>query len=406
MADQVVDEIKDAGGRAVANYDSVAEPEGAENIIKTALDEFGKVDGVVSNAGILRDGTFHKMEFENWDAVLKVHLYGGYNVIRAAWPHFREQSYGRVVVATSTSGLFGNFGQANYSAAKLGLVGLINTLAQEGAKYNIKANAVAPIAATRMTRGHPAAGGVREADARIRRAGGGVPVHRGGPGDRRRCSSSAAARCSAPRCSRTTASHSPVCRQSTTSPGSGARSPICRRRSRPDSSSADRSRMKALVAQELSGPSGLAYTDVDDVGGDDAVVIDVGAAGVCFPDLLLLRGEYQLQLEPPFIPGMEVAGVVRSAPDESGFKPGQRVTALTMLGGWAERVAVPPANLMPTPDEVDDAEAVALLGNYHTMYFALARRGALRHGETVLVLGSAGGVGTASVQIAKAMGAG
>src|SRR5215469_16145386 len=151
MADEVVKEIKDAGGRAVANYDSVAESEGAENIIKTALDEFGKVDGVVSNAGILRDGTFHKMEFANWDAVLKVHLYGGYNVIRAAWPHFREQSYGRVVVATSTSGLFGNFGQTNYGAAKLGLVGLINSLALEGAKYNIHANAVAPIAATRMT---------------------------------------------------------------------------------------------------------------------------------------------------------------------------------------------------------------------------------------------------------------
>ncbi len=151
MADQVVAEIKSAGGRAVANYDSVADAEGAANIVKTALDEFGKIDGVVSNAGILRDGTFHKMADEAWDSVLKVHLYGGYNVIRAAWPHFREQGFGRIVVATSTSGLFGNFGQANYSAAKLGLVGLINTLAQEGAKYNIKANALAPIAATRMT---------------------------------------------------------------------------------------------------------------------------------------------------------------------------------------------------------------------------------------------------------------
>ena len=163
--------------------------------------------------------------------------------------------------------------------------------------------------------------------------------------------------------------------------------------------------MKALVAQELSGPAGLKYTDVGDIRGENVVVIDVGAAGVSFPDLLLLRGEYQLRLDPPFIPGMEVAGVVRSAPEESEFKPGQRVTALSMLGGWAEQVAVPPENLKLTPDGIDDAEAVALLGNYQTMYFALAKRGALRQGETVLVLGSGGGIGTASVQIAKALGA-
>lgn len=163
--------------------------------------------------------------------------------------------------------------------------------------------------------------------------------------------------------------------------------------------------MKALVAQTLSGPSGLAYTDVDDVGGEDAVVVDVGAAGVSFPDLLLLRGEYQLKLEPPFVPGMEVAGAVRSAPPESGFVVGQRVTALSMLGGWAQQVAVAPDGVRPTPDALDDAEAVALLGNYQTMYFALARRGGLRIGETVLVLGSAGGVGTAAIQVAKALGA-
>jgi NADPH2:quinone reductase len=163
--------------------------------------------------------------------------------------------------------------------------------------------------------------------------------------------------------------------------------------------------MKALLARELSGPSGLDYTDVDEVGGEGAVVVDVGAAGVCFPDLLLLRGEYQMRLDPPFVPGMEVAGVVHSAPASSGFVVGQRVSAFTRLGGYAERVAVAPESVVPTPADIDDASAAALLGNYYTMYFALARRGALRPGETVLVLGSAGGVGTASVQIAKAMGA-
>ena len=166
--------------------------------------------------------------------------------------------------------------------------------------------------------------------------------------------------------------------------------------------------MKALVAQELSGPGGLVYTDVPDIGEPAApgtVVVDVGAAGVSFPDLLLIKGEYQLKLDPPFVPGTEIAGVVRSAPADSGFAVGQRVTGLSMLGGWAERAALPVASMMPTPDGIDDASSVALLGNYYTMYFALVRRGALLAGETVLVLGSAGGVGTAAIQIAKALGA-
>ena len=163
--------------------------------------------------------------------------------------------------------------------------------------------------------------------------------------------------------------------------------------------------MKALVAQELSGPAGLVYTDAPDPANPDQVVIDVGAAGVCFPDLLLLRGEYQMRLDPPFVPGMEVAGVVRSAPQSSGFTAGQRVSAFTMLGGYAEQVGVAPDAVVPTPADIDDASAASLLGNYYTMQFALQRRGALHPGETVLVLGSAGGVGTAAVQIAKAMGA-
>ncbi|MDT5067678.1 MAG: NADPH:quinone reductase [Mycobacterium sp.] len=163
--------------------------------------------------------------------------------------------------------------------------------------------------------------------------------------------------------------------------------------------------MKALVAQELSGPAGLVYTDVDDVSGDDVVLVDVGVAGVSFPDLLLIKGEYQLKLDPPFVPGTEVAGLVRSAPAGSGFTAGQRVTGLSMLGAWAERVALLPASVQPTPDEIDDGAAVCLLGNYYTMYFALVRRGGLLAGETVLVLGSAGGVGTAAIQIAKALGA-
>ncbi|WP_241472317.1 NADPH:quinone oxidoreductase family protein [Mycolicibacterium neoaurum] len=164
--------------------------------------------------------------------------------------------------------------------------------------------------------------------------------------------------------------------------------------------------MKALVAQELTGPAGLVYTDVEDPApSDDAVIVDVGASGVCFPDLLLTRGEYQLRLEAPFTPGLEVAGTVRSAPADSGFTVGQRVSGFTMIGGYAEQVAVAPDSLQPVPDGIDDATAVCLLGNYTTMFFALTRRGALQAGETVLVLGSGGGIGVASIQLAKALGA-
>jgi NAD(P)-dependent dehydrogenase (short-subunit alcohol dehydrogenase family) len=151
MADGVVEEITAAGGEAVANYDSVATEEGAAAIVESALSAFGAVHGLVSNAGILRDVSFAKMTTEAFDAVQKVHLYGGYFIAKAAWPHFREQQHGRIVFATSTSGLYGNFGQANYGAAKNGLVGLMNTLKIEGAKANILVNAVAPMAATRMT---------------------------------------------------------------------------------------------------------------------------------------------------------------------------------------------------------------------------------------------------------------
>jgi len=150
-AEKTAQEIRDLGGEAVSDANSVSTPEGGEGIVQTALDAYGKVDIVINNAGILRDKTFHNMTAELLEPVLDVHLKGAFYVTRPAWVKMREQGYGRIVNTSSGSGVLGNFGQTNYGAAKMGLVGLTRVLANEGAKYNIKVNAIAPIARTRMT---------------------------------------------------------------------------------------------------------------------------------------------------------------------------------------------------------------------------------------------------------------
>ena len=156
VAEEVAEEIRAFSGRAVANRDSVASWDGARRIVQAALDSFGRIDAVVNNAGNLRDSLFHKMTEEEFDSVLAVHLKGSFNVSRAAAPHFKAQASGAYVHMTSTSGLVGNFGQANYAAAKLGIVGLSKSIALDMQRFNVRSNAVAPFAWTRMIDSIPA----------------------------------------------------------------------------------------------------------------------------------------------------------------------------------------------------------------------------------------------------------
>jgi len=150
-ADAVVQEIQDLGGEAIANKASVSDKAGAKSIIDDAISAFGRIDILVNNAGILRDKTFKKMSLDEWDIVMDVHLNGTAYVTHAAWPHMYEQRYGRIVFTSSGSGIFGNFGQSNYGAAKMGMLGLANVLALEGAARNVRVNCLGPGAATRMT---------------------------------------------------------------------------------------------------------------------------------------------------------------------------------------------------------------------------------------------------------------
>lgn len=150
-AQTVVEEIKAAGGEAIANGANVTKADEVEVMVKEAMDTWGRVDILVNNAGILRDRTFLKMELADFQMVIDVHLMGSVNCTKAVWEIMREQGYGRIAMTTSSSGLYGNFGQANYGAAKMGLVGFMNTLHLEGAKYDIRINALSPVAGTRMT---------------------------------------------------------------------------------------------------------------------------------------------------------------------------------------------------------------------------------------------------------------
>gem|GEM_PF-3036354 len=181
-ADRVVAEIHACGGQAVANHDSVTD---GDKIVQNALDAFGRVDVVVNNAGILRDKSFAKMEDADWDLVYRVHIEGAYKVTHAAWPHLREQNYGRVIFTSSTSGIYGNFGQSNYGMAKLGLYGLTRTLALEGRKNNILVNAIATHRRHAHDRRLDSRQRVRIAQAGVGQPAGGLSGQRAVPGQRR-----------------------------------------------------------------------------------------------------------------------------------------------------------------------------------------------------------------------------
>ena len=164
--------------------------------------------------------------------------------------------------------------------------------------------------------------------------------------------------------------------------------------------------MRAVQVSQLDGPQSVKVAEIEDpVAGPEQALIEVHEAGVTYPDVLLTRGEYQLKPEPPFVPGSEVAGVVRGAPEGSGLRVGERVAAFPGFGGFAELVAVDPGAVFPLPDTLSFVAAAGLPMNYLTVHFGLTRRGQLRDGETVLVHGAAGGVGTAAVQLARALGA-
>src|SRR3954464_12910768 len=169
--------------------------------------------------------------------------------------------------------------------------------------------------------------------------------------------------------------------------------------------------VRALQIVELAGPSSIKLVDIDEPGPqhmlapDGGVIVDVHVAGVSFPEVLQTRGEYQVKPPLPFVPGSEVGGVVRSAPEGSGLAPGDRVAAFCMLGGFAEVAVAPEFLTFKLPDALDFAQGASLILNYHTAYFALKLRGRLAEGETVLVHGAAGGVGTAALQVAKGLGA-